>query len=295
MTIRLARHSGFCFGVRRAIQIALEAAEQGREVFTLGELIHNPQVVNSMASQGIKPVHDARELRNSIAVIRSHGITKDDLRVLQQNGNQIIDATCPNVSRTHELIREAGKEGIQVMILGDPAHPEVIGMKSYGKDDTLVVAPGDEIPEIKGNSLCIISQTTQTIENLNYLVSKLLPNLVELRVFNTICLATSQRQEASACLAQNSDLMIVIGGKHSSNTRMLAQLCAQYTATIHIETEAELEAAFLAGKQMIGLAAGASTPEDTIISVYNQILKINGEPDLVSKITEIPLFKEESC
>lgn len=295
MVVSLARHSGFCFGVRRAIQLALDAAQGGQEIFTLGELIHNPQYVQQMADLGIKVVPSAADIHDSIVVIRSHGITKSELQLLTDNGNTIIDATCPYVSRTHDLVREAVTSGIQVLILGDPKHPEVIGMHSYGDQDTLVVAPGDEIPKLRDNRLCVISQTTQTIENLNDLVSKLLPDLLELRVFNTICLATSQRQQASACLAKNSDLMVVIGGRHSSNTRMLAQLCAQYTETIHVETEAELKAEDFMGRQNIGLAAGASTPEETIVSVYNKIKKINGEPDAVTRISEIPLFKEESC
>lgn len=295
MTVSLARHSGFCFGVRRAIQLALDAAQGGQEIFTLGELIHNPQYVQQMADLGIKVVPSAADIHDSIVVIRSHGITKSELQLLTDNGNTIIDATCPYVSRTHDLVREAVTSGIQVLILGDPKHPEVIGMHSYGDQDTLVVAPGDEIPKLRDNRLCVISQTTQTIENLNDLVSKLLPDLLELRVFNTICLATSQRQQASACLAKNSDLMVVIGGRHSSNTRMLARLCAQYTETIHVETEAELKAEGIMGRQNIGLAAGASTPEETIVSVYNKIKKINGEPDAVTRISEIPLFKEESC
>ncbi|MCB5259291.1 MAG: 4-hydroxy-3-methylbut-2-enyl diphosphate reductase [Candidatus Cloacimonetes bacterium] len=295
MIVRLADFSGFCFGVRRAIQLALEAVERGENVFTLGELIHNPQFVKELEGKGIKVAKSASELHNSVVIIRSHGITKQEYEILSEQGNRIVDATCPYVTKTHDLIRQANSEGYPVCILGDENHPEIIGMRSFGNNDTMVVAPQAPLPKALGKRLCVISQTTQKIEYLNDLVVRLIPKLMELKIFNTICLATSQRQNSSAELAKNSDLMIVIGGKQSSNTKMLANVCAEYTACIHIETEDELDPTMLADKERIGIAAGASTPENRIVSVYNRILKINGEEDLATSIQNIPLFKEESC
>jgi len=293
--IRLARHSGYCFGVRRAIQLALDAADHQVPVCTLGELIHNPQVVQELEAKGISVINDAAGTEQSTVVLRSHGVSREELAILEHGRNSIIDATCPYVKRTHELIKKANDEGYPVLILGDPKHPEVIGLRSYGDERTQVYEPGSELPEIRGSRLCVISQTTQKIEYLRELVSKLLDVVMELKVYNTICLATSQRQLASECLAKDSDLMIVIGGKNSSNTKMLASLCGKYCPTVHIETEAELSLDMFSGVARIGLAAGASTPESRIVAVYNKIIKINGDAVPVTGIASIPLFKEESC
>lgn len=295
MIIRLAKHSGFCFGVRRAIQLAVEAVQEGQPVYSLGELIHNPQYVQEMESRGVRVASSTDSLHDSTVIIRSHGITKQQHEKLLEQGNIVIDATCPYVSKTHELIRQANIDGYPVLILGDAEHPEVIGMRSYGNEETLVIAPEEDVPDISSKRLCVISQTTQKLGHLNKLVQQLIPRVMELKVYNTICLATSQRQHSSQCLAMNSDLIIVIGGKQSSNTKMLSKLCSEYCPTVHIETEEELEPSVLSGKMRIGLAAGASTPENRIVDVYNKILKINGEEDLATSIQSIPLFKEESC
>ncbi|MCB5268098.1 MAG: 4-hydroxy-3-methylbut-2-enyl diphosphate reductase [Candidatus Cloacimonetes bacterium] len=295
MLIRLAKYSGYCFGVRRAIQLAMDAAQSVKPVYSLGELIHNPQVVKELHARGILVADQATDLHGATVVIRSHGISKEMLNSLQEQGSTIIDATCPYVKRTHELICKANEDGYPVLILGDPHHPEVSGLHSYGNTNTIVYEPGSPLPQISSSKLCVISQTTQKLENLQQLVSKLLPNVTELKVYNTICLATSQRQSASECLARESDLMIVIGGRNSSNTKMLASMCSKYCDTIHIETEAELVPEQILGSQRIGLAAGASTPESRIISVYNKLLKINGDAMPVQSLASIPLFKEESC
>jgi len=293
--IRLARHSGYCFGVRRAIQMALEASRKDRQVYTLGEIIHNPGIVHELESKGIKVAKNASELKNSVVIIRSHGITKEEMETLKTNGNEIIDATCPYVNRTHELMQKLISEDYPVFILGDHKHPEVIGMLSYGDARTKVVSADSELPTIEGRRLALISQTTQKLNNLENLACKLLSQCLELRVFNTICLATSQRQEATVELAKASDAMLIIGGFNSANTRALAVLSESYCATYHIEGDVQLDSIDLSGFQKIGLAAGASTPEEIIIKVYNRVLQKSGIPDAVRSIGEIPMFKEESC
>ncbi len=295
MILRLAAYSGFCFGVRRAIQMALDASKGRDLVYSIGELIHNPQFVQDLEEQGIKVANDITALRNSVVIIRSHGITREELEALKANGNTIIDATCPYVSRTHELIQIAIRDDYEVFILGDASHPEVIGMMSFGDLHTSVIAPGEIPSGIHGKRICLISQTTQKIENLEKLACAILAQVLELKVYNTICLATTQRQNASAALAKDSDLMIIIGGRKSSNTKMLASLCSEYCETLHIETEDELVADSVLGKARIGIAAGASTPEERILKVYKKILKINGEEDSATSVHDIPLFKEESC
>jgi (E)-4-hydroxy-3-methyl-but-2-enyl pyrophosphate reductase len=295
MVIRLAKYSGYCFGVRRAIQLALEAKTDANAVYSLGELIHNPTIVDELSKKGIKPASDTQYLKNSTVIIRSHGITKTDYELLLANGNEIIDATCPYVKRAQELIRNSAADGYPVVILGDPNHPEVIGLLSYGDAKTKVVAAGETLPSIAGNRVCLISQTTQKLQNLRNLAYELLPKFTEIRIYNTICLATSQRQFAAIELAKESDLMLIIGGYNSSNTRALASLCEEICLTHHIENDLELEGINFPSFQRIGLSAGASTPETMIVKVFNKIKQKSGESGFAKSIDEIPLFKEESC
>ncbi|MDD2229618.1 MAG: 4-hydroxy-3-methylbut-2-enyl diphosphate reductase [Candidatus Cloacimonetes bacterium] len=295
LVVRLAKHSGFCFGVRRAIQLAMEANSSDKDVYSLGDLIHNPQIVSKLKDSGVKVALNVESIHNSAVIIRSHGITRQDYELLEANHNEIIDATCPYVKRTHELIGKMASEGYQILILGDKLHPEVIGMLSYGNERTSVIAPGDYSPILQGNRLCLITQTTQKIQNLKNLACELLPKLVELKIFNTICLATSERQTAAIELAKESDLMIVIGGYNSSNTRALASLCEDICLTYHIESDTELDSVDFSAYQRIGIAAGASTPEEMIINVFNFIKEKSGGSGTVRSIEEIPLFKEESC
>lgn len=297
MKIFRAQFSGFCFGVKRAIKMAEEARlESGsRPIFTLGELIHNPQIVAELKASGIQSADKASELKDSIVIIRSHGITKTEKETLLANGNVLIDATCPYVNRTHELIANMVAENYPVFIFGDKDHPEVIGMLSYGDEQSRVVTLHTDFSGKQFSKLSLLSQTTQKPEAFTELTSRLLPLCKELRVFNTICLATTERQQASQALAGSADLMIVIGGKNSSNTRQLHSICKTLTNCLHIETEAELDPASLKGVQTVGITAGASTPDEMIIKVYNRIKEINRETDFVRSIEQIPLFKEESC
>lgn len=293
MKILLAEHSGFCFGVRRAVQMALSAKENDGDVCTLGELIHNPQVVDELTHLGIGVCEDAGNIHGKTVVIRSHGISKNELETLISSGNKIIDATCPYVKRAQELVASHSQENI--LIMGDPDHPEVRGMLSYGGELTMVIPPLGDLPQENWKKLYIISQTTQKLGNLQDLVCRALPNVLELTVFNTICSATSLRQRSALALAKISDLMFVIGGRKSSNTRMLQQLCSARTDSVHIVSEADIEPRMLAGAKNIGLAAGASTPTEVIVKVFNKIKEIKGEAGTARQIEDIPLFKEESC
>ena len=293
MKVLLAEHSGFCFGVRRALQMAREAKAAGGEVRTLGDLIHNPRIVRELASEGIVSVEDVTGASGTKVVLRSHGVSKEDLAALRSGGCEIIDATCPYVERAQQLV--AAHAEIPVLILGDPNHPEVKGMLSYGNSHTRVLRPGEFPGDGPWKTLCVVSQTTQKLANLQALVQSVLPRCLELIVFNTICSATSLRQEAAVALAKASDLMLVIGGRNSSNTKMLHDLCSRETRSLHIEDAGELTLPDLADAANIGLAAGASTPEEAILEVYNQIFKLMGIPGAVSRFEEIPRYKEESC
>ncbi|MGB4309156.1 MAG: 4-hydroxy-3-methylbut-2-enyl diphosphate reductase [Candidatus Cloacimonadaceae bacterium] len=293
--IYLAEHSGFCFGVRRAIQMATEAKGQGQNVCTLGELIHNPVVVKQLAAQGIVVCDDPTHLENHTVIIRSHGAPREIYEALEASGNTVVDATCPYVKRAQQLVQEMSAKDYQVIIMGDEHHPEVVGMRSWGNGSTLVLAPGSTPELVLHSKVCIVCQTTKKPEDLAAMSAWFSTKVQELRIFNTICLATQQRQKATADLAQHADVMIVIGGQNSSNTMQLFHLCQRYCHCHKIETEAEIQPQWLEGKKIIGLAAGASTPSQTILSVYNRIKEINGEPERVTTIGEVPLYKEESC
>jgi len=295
MNIQLAEHSGFCFGVRRSIQMAKEAAGAGMPVCTLGELIHNPIIVEQLQAEGIRVCEDPATLRDHTVILRSHGVTKDVFEALQKGGNKIVDATCPYVRRAQQLVESMSAEAYQVIIMGDESHPEVIGMRSWGNGSTMVLKAEDRPEFLPSQKICLISQTTEKTEHLAELVAWLAPRVNELRVFNTICLATQQRQAASEQLARQLDLVIVIGGYKSSNTRQLHKLCSQYSRCYQIESEAELEVQWFRNITSVGLAAGASTPAETIVAVYNKIKEINGDSDRVTAVGAIPLFKEESC
>jgi len=295
MEIRLAQHSGFCFGVKRAIQIALDAADKDKPIYTLGPLIHNPQSVQNLEQHGILMVDKADDLHNSTVIIRSHGITLAERELLIKNGNTLIDATCPYVSKAQDHVRQLCAEGYPVIIMGDSSHPEVIAMLSYCKGEIMVIGSPAELPDKDWQKLGVLSQTTKSMQTLQQLVSALVPMVRELRLFNTICTATSLRQEASLALAAQSDLMIIIGGKNSSNTRMLSTLCAGITQTVHIETAGELNPELLCNKERIGLTAGASTPDYLIVEVYNKINELTGNRTTVTSVEDIPVNKEESC
>ena len=293
MKVWLAENSGFCFGVRRAIRMAREAKDSGGEVSTLGELIHNPRIVSELSAEGISIAPSPEAVKNKKVVIRSHGISKQARLALEANENEIIDATCPYVQRAQKLV--ASNSENPILILGDPEHPEVQGMLSWGNSLTRVVRPGEDPGLQTWTRLSIVSQTTQKLHSLQNLVSTVLPHCQELVVFNTICAATSMRQEATVALAKIADLMIVIGGKNSSNTKMLHELCSAQTRSVHLESAAELTLESLGDAQKIGLAAGASTPEEDIWEVYQKIYKLKGKPAPAQSPQQIPTYKEESC
>jgi len=294
MNVRIAKYSGFCFGVKRAIKIALEAAEKNHEIITLGPLIHNPQMVRKLAEKGINSIEDFRQVGDRAIIIRSHGIEKEIYDYLKEQGVEIINATCPYVSKTQDYAAHLSQKGYKVIILGDKTHPEVIALKSYIEGEAIIVSKAEDLPEQKFDKVGIISQTTRNIEDFKELINKVLPLCGEMRVINTICNATTVRQNATFELAQKSDLMIVVGGKNSSNTKMLAKISENFVETFHIETAFEIDRNWLLNKKNIGITAGASTPDWVILEVYNKILECMGNSTLkVTRLDGIPGFKEE--
>lgn len=291
MEVIRAKRAGACYGVQRALDMADEVIADGGRAYTLGPLIHNPQVVADLAARGAEAVDSVEEVRwegaaaagapadgvvptnaNAPAVvIRSHGVTPQVLAAVEDRGFSVVDATCPHVSRAQHAAAELAAEGCRVIVVGEAGHPEVEGLTAWaeeagGKVD--VVAAPEEIPEGLYDPVGVVAQTTQRRENLEAVVAALREAGLEPIVKNTICSATRQRQEAAADLASAVDAMVVIGGRNSSNTTRLAEVCAlTCPRTFHIESADELDPAAFVGCRRVGVTAGASTPENQIAAV----------------------------
>lgn len=295
MIVRLAKNSGFCFGVKRAIRIAEdESKKRGEKLVTIGPIIHNPQVVKRLEELDIYSIDNLDEIEKTPVIIRSHGISKESMKVLLDKKVDIVDATCPYVAKLLSTGAKLSDEEYFIVVFGTKEHPEVVALTSYLSKDFLVVDSVEELVDLKAKRVALISQTTQTFSTFKKLVEKILDTTFELHIVNTICNATTVRQNSTKDLAQESDLMIIIGGKMSSNTKMLAKISQEFAETHHIETKNELKIEWFADKKKIGISAGASTPDDLIIEVYNNIINISGSEKIVNSIDDIPVFKEET-
>lgn len=268
-TIEIAAHAGTCYGVQRALDMALAAAPRAGEsaqVHTLGPLIHNPIVVRELAEAGVGLAETLDDAATGTVIIRAHGVVPQVIDAARERDLTVVDATCPYVKKVHVAAERLVREGYRVIVVGEPGHPEVEGILGHAGDDAQVVsraADADELP-LKGK-VGLVVQTTQTAQNLSEVVAAITPRVQELRVINTICAATSERQQAAASLASRCDCMVVVGGKNSGNTRRLAQICADACdRTHHIEEASELEAAWFVNARHIGITAGASTPQEHI-------------------------------
>lgn len=240
------------------------------DCFTLGPIIHNPSVVKELEEQGLKVVNAVTDVRKGILVIRSHGISKEEKDYLDKNGKEIllVDATCPFVEKALVKLEILKKEGYEIFYLGDKNHPEVKGLLSYINNQAIVFERPEDIPEKKYKKVGLISQTTQKPEVFKRSVERLLPLCEELRVFNTICQTTTVRQREAKELAKKVDVMIVLGGKMSANTKKLAEICKEELEnTYHVETVKDLKKSWFKGVKKVGITAGASTPKEHIKEV----------------------------
>lgn len=271
MIIELAQNYGFCFGVKRAIK----KAEQIKDAATIGPLIHNNAEISRLkASFNVKTLENIHELKNEKkAIIRTHGITKGDLAELRKKDIEIFDATCPFVTKPQQICEEMSAAGYEVVIFGDENHPEVKGVKSYVSTKAFVVLDEKELEGVKlGAKVAVVSQTTKKIEQFMKIVNFLMLKVKEVRVFNTICDATFKNQAAITELSKKSDVMVIVGGKNSANTKQLFLISkANCEDSYLIETENELEAAWFKDKKHCGISAGASTPDWIIQRVIKKI------------------------
>ncbi len=277
MKVLLAKRAGFCFGVKRATQMAFEAAGRDNKTYTLGPIIHSPQVVNKLEDMGVKVLKSLDSMENGTIIIRSHGVASGEITEAMQKKLEIIDATCPFVKKAQEHVKSLSDAGYGVVVVGDADHPEVQGIVSYGGEKVFVVGSGEEVGKLpRMNKIGIVAQTTQSFENLKNVVSECLVRGAEIRVFNTICDATAVRQEEAKELARHVDCMLVVGGFNSANTRRLAEVCAELQPkTYHIETAEEIDPEWFDGVGKAGVTAGASTPKWIIDEVMNRLDEIN--------------------
>lgn len=277
MKVIVAEQAGVCFGVKRALDLVNKEAEQRDELSTLGPLIHNPQVVKMLEEQGVRVVKDVSEAKMCV-VLPSHGVTDEVLAAAQEAGLDIIDATCPFVANVHKRARALAEGGYLVVVVGDEGHSEVKGIKSAAGENTVVISSSEEVDNYdwQGKKVGVVCQTTKTPESFGEIVGKIAARAKEVQAFNTICYATQERQKAAAALAPEVDVMIVVGGRNSANTTRLAEICGETgVPTYHVETADEISEDWFVGVSVVGVTAGASTPQWIIDDVTQRLEQLS--------------------
>jgi (E)-4-hydroxy-3-methyl-but-2-enyl pyrophosphate reductase len=281
MEVLLANEYGFCFGVERAVEMVEDALGVGAPVRTLGPLIHNTQEMQRLECEGVTTIQDPAQVgADEIAVIRAHGVTPQVQSELERRAAQVVDATCPFVTRVQRLAERAAKEGRHVVVAGNPDHPEMIGVVGYAPDNTFVVTDASEVAKLPPlHAPLVVSQTTLKLKTFLEVAEAVRAKAdAEPQVVNTICSATRDRQDAARALAGLVDAFYIIGGKHSSNSIKLLAVCQeQCEQSFLIETEAEINPQDLSGAQRVGVTAGASTPNWLIDQVVKRLHDIGAQ------------------
>jgi 4-hydroxy-3-methylbut-2-enyl diphosphate reductase len=280
MEVVLAKTAGFCFGVKRATDTVYEQIDKGGgNIYTYGPIVHNEEVVNDLQEKGVKVLNSREELENletGKVIIRAHGVSKEICKLLEgKEGIEFIDATCPFVKRIHRIVEKESNNGRHIIIIGNDGHPEVEGIKGWSNTPATVIESEEEALNFttkKDEKLCIVSQTTFNYKKFKYLVEIFQKKGYDIIVANTICNATQERQEEAIDLAAKADVMIVIGGTHSSNTQKLYDLCkSKCENTYYIQTLADLQIDIPNSVELVGITAGASTPNKIIEEVQNYV------------------------
>ena len=278
MEVLLAKSAGFCFGVKRAVEQVYEQIEKGGRIYTFGPIIHNEEVVNDLSRKGVQVINSEEELskiQSGTVVIRSHGVPKRIYDLIEKNGLNCVDATCPFVKRIHRIVQKESENGRQIVIIGNAGHPEVEGIMGWSVTPAYVVESEDEIAQIPQNTdktLCVVSQTTFNYKKFKELVEIFDKRGYNIIVADTICNATEERQTEARDIASKVDAMIIIGGRHSSNTRKLFEICKeQCPSTYFIQTLDDLHLELPKAASLVGITAGASTPNNIIEEVQNYV------------------------
>ena len=290
MKVTLAETAGFCFGVKRAVDTVYKEIENGKKVYTYGPIIHNDEVVNDFNNRGVQAIHSIDELKNlseGTIIIRSHGVSKeiyDIINETKENGNKkfdIVDATCPYVLKIHKIVATQSAAGRTIIIIGDENHPEVVGIRGWSNNGSIVVENADDVDKIslpKGQKVCIVAQTTFNYKNFQELVEIISKKGYDILVLNTICNATEERQTEALALSKTSDAMVVIGGKQSSNTRKLYEISKKECEnTYYIQTLSDLDLKLFKSFRSVGITAGASTPNNIIKEVHTKMSEMSFE------------------
>lgn len=276
MKVELAKSAGFCFGVEKAVNTVYEEAKKENEiVYTLGPIIHNEEVVKDMKKRGVEAVkiEDLASLPKGTVIIRSHGVSRDVYNFVKNSGHRVVDATCPFVKKIHAIVSVQSGKGKTVVIIGNPDHPEVMGIKGWGDENTYAVENIEQFINLglkKDEEIIIVAQTTFNHKKFQEIIDKISLLGYDVRCFNTICNATQERQAEAKKIASNVDAMIVIGDKKSSNTGKLVEICQEECKnTVFIQTLEDLNYDALLSVDSVGITAGASTPKHIIEEVQN--------------------------
>ena len=277
MRVRVANHSGFCFGVKRAIKIAektLASSKGSKNIYSLGSIIHNPQVVGALSKKGLKVIKDIIDARSGTIIISSHGAPIEIVNKIKKKKLALVDATCPFVKNAHNIVKDLKSKGYDVIVIGDKKHPEVKALLSLTRTTP---GPGSGRPGSgSGKKVAFVSQTTQSKDNyLRGIFDILKEDFSEARIFNTICSDTAQRQALAKKFLKECDVMMVVGGKDSANTRRLYQICRESGVdSHHIETEKEIKKKWFFEKRSCGVVSGASTPDEMVKKVTKKISEV---------------------
>jgi (E)-4-hydroxy-3-methyl-but-2-enyl pyrophosphate reductase len=288
--VRIARRTGFCYGVREAIDKAKEAAAAGKRTHTLGQVVHNEGVISQLAAQGIETVEKLDDVRDGAAVvIRAHGVRPEVLNRAESRGLEVIDGTCTWVIQEQREITRLVEEGYVIVLLGTPHHPEVVGLLGFAPDAIVVDEEEDwnRIPRRK--KMALLSQSTQPPWKFEKLAAFMVGRCHELKIVNTVCPVTIHRQEDTVETARQVDLMVVVGGRSSANTKELTRLCGIVgTRAIQIESEADLtDAGLFAGARVVGVTGGTSTPIEDLRCVAERVLILAGTPESAARAEEL--------
>lgn len=276
MKVELAKSAGFCFGVEKAVNTVYEEAKKGNDiVYTLGPIIHNDEVVKDMKKRGVEAVkiEDLASLPKGTVIIRSHGVSREIFNFVKRSGHRVVDATCPFVKKIHAIVSVQSGKGKTVVIIGNPEHPEVMGIRGWGDENTYAVENIEQFINLglkKDEEIIIVAQTTFNHKKFQEIIDKISILGYDVRCFNTICNATQERQAEAKKIASNVDAMIVIGDKKSSNTGKLVEICQEECKnTVFIQTLEDLNYDALLSVDSVGITAGASTPKHIIEEVQN--------------------------
>ena len=281
MKIELAKTAGFCFGVRRAVETVYEQVKlhQGEKIYTYGPIIHNEEVIKDLRRQGVEVINseeELEELEEGVVIIRSHGVPKAIYDKLEEKGLDCVDATCPFVKKIHNIVAEESQKGSHIVIIGNSEHPEVEGIKGWAGDDVTVIQTAEDaqhfLPRDTARRICVVSQTTFNYNKFKDLVEIITKKEYDIIVLNTICNATKERQQEARQIAERVDAMIVIGDKRSSNTQKLFEICGKACLnTYYIQTLDDFDMNQLRSVETVGITAGASTPNNIIEEVQNNV------------------------